>query len=82
MNNFFEDYFRAYQSTYASKDNAKLEIALRKKEFEQNLNEMWEIYRKGNTRQIVEYQKGVAQIKDAGFKVFRNSQGVHKIVIP
>lgn len=82
MNNFFEDYFRAYQSTYESKDNTKLEIVSRKNEFEQNLNDMWEIYRKGNTRQIVEYQKGVAQIKEAGLKVFRNPQGIHKIVIP
>ena len=34
------------------------------------------------TGQIIDYNKGVSQIKDAGLKVFRNSAGKHKIVIP
>ena len=43
---------------------------------------MWDIYRKGNPQQIVEYNKGVAQIKECGLKVLRNSAGKHKIVLP
>ncbi len=85
MGNFediFGDYFNAYQNTSKYKDESMLEISLRKKEFEKNLDDMWEIFGKGNTRQIVEYQKGVDQIKKAGLKVLRNSQGKHKIVVP
>lgn len=43
---------------------------------------MWAIYSKGCTQQIIEYNKGIEQIKSAGFKVYRNSVGKHKIVIP
>ena len=57
-------------------------ILLRKSEFEKNLDEMWAIYSRGCTQQIIEYNKGVEQIKSAGFKVYRNSVGKHKIVIP
>lgn len=80
--NIFGDYFDAYRNTSKYKDNSMLEITLRKKEFEQNLDDMWAIYKKGNTQQIVEYQKGVDQIKKAGLKVLRNSEGKHKIVVP
>lgn len=78
----FGDYFKAYKSTSRYKDDCMLEITLRKREFEQNLDDMWDIYRKGNTRQIIEYQKGVDHIKKSGLKVLRNSQGKHKIVTP
>lgn len=80
--NIFGDYFSAYKNTSQYKDNSMLEITLRKKEFEQNLDEMWGIYRKGVTQQIVNYQNGINQIKRAGLKVLRNSQGKHKIVVP
>lgn len=80
--NIFGDYFDAYKNTSKYKDESMLEIALRKKEFEQNLDDMWAIYSRGNPRQIVEYQKGVDNIKNAGLKVLRNSQGKHKIVTP
>ncbi len=85
MGNFediFGDYFSAYQNTSRYKDDSMLEITLRKKEFEQNLNDMWAIYKKGVTTQIVQYQKGIDQIKKTGLKVLRNSQGKHKIVVP
>lgn len=55
---------------------------MRKTEFEKNLDEMWRIYSSGVTGQIINYNKGIDQIKDAGLKVFRNSAGKHKIVIP
>lgn len=78
----FGDYFNAYRNTSEYKDKSMLEITLRKKEFEQNLDDMWAIYRRGNPQQIIEYQKGVDQIKKSGLKVLRNSEGKHKIVIP
>lgn len=78
----FGDYLSAYQNTSQYKDNLMLEIILRKKEFEQNLDDMWSIYRKGVSQQIIIYQKGIDQIKEAGLKVLRNSQGKHKIVVP
>lgn len=78
----FGDYLNAYKNTSKYKDESMLEITLRKKEFEQNLDDMWAIYSRGNPRQIVEYQKGVDNIKNTGLKVLRNSQGKHKIVMP
>lgn len=85
MGNFedmFGNYFDAYKNTSKYKDSSMLEIALRKSEFEKNLDEMWAIYNKGLAKQIVNYNKGINQIKDVGFKVLRNSAGKHKIVIP
>ncbi len=80
--NIFGNYFDAYKNTSKYKDDSMLEIALRKSEFEKNLDDMWAIYRSGNVRQVVEYQKGLEQIKSCGLKVYRNSEGKHKIVIP
>lgn len=80
--NIFRNYFDAYKTTSGYKDNSKMEIMLRKKEFEDHLNTMWAIYSKGNPAQIVEYNKQVKSIKDAGLKVMRNSDGMHKIVLP
>lgn len=80
--NIFGDYFDAYKNTSKYKDESMLEITLRKKEFEQNLDDMWAIYIRGNPQQIIEYQKGVDQIKESGLKVLRNSEGKHKIVVP
>lgn len=89
MNNSFENifgnfgnYFDAYKNTSKYKDDSMLEIVLRKSEFEKNLDEMWVIYRSGNVRQVVEYQKCLEQIKSCGLKVYRNSEGKHKIAIP
>lgn len=76
----FKNYFSAYKNTSRYKDDSMLEIMLRKKEFEKNLDDMWSIYGKGVTYQIVDYQKRIDQIKKAGLKVLRNSQGKHKIV--
>ena len=75
----FGDYLNAYKNTSQYKDDSMLDIALRKPEFEKNLDEMWAIYSRGCTQQIIEYNKGVEQIKSAGFKVYRNSAGKHKI---
>ena len=77
--NIFGNYFDAYKNTSNYKDRGMLEIALRKTEFEKNLDEM--IYSKGVVQQIVNYNKGIDQIKSCGLKVYRNSEGKHKIVI-
>lgn len=78
----FGDYLNAYRNTSKYKDESMLEITLRKKEFEQNLDDMWAIYKRGNIQQVVNYKKGVDQIKNSGLKVLRNSEGKHKIVVP
>lgn len=78
----FGDYLNAYKNTSQYRDDSMLDIALRKSEFEKNLDEMWAIYSRGCTQQIIEYNKGIEQIKSVGFKVYRNSAGKHKIVIP
>lgn len=84
MGNFediFSNYFDAYKNTSQYKDSSMMEIVLRKTEFEKNLDEMWEVYSKGLTAQIITYNKQINQIKNAGLKVFRNSAGKHKIII-
>ena len=60
--NIFGNYFDAYKNTSNYKDRSMLEIALRKTEFEKNLDEMWAIYSKGVVQQIVNYNKGIDQI--------------------
>lgn len=81
---FFNDYLKAYnESDYSKMKNehsARLEIALRKKEFEENLDAMWDVYKKGYTKQILTYNKQKEYIKSLNIKVFRNSEGKHKLV--
>lgn len=84
MNNFeniFGDYFDAYKSTQKYKDDFKMEIMLRRKEFEKNLDDMWTNYSKGMVVQLVNYNKQLDSIKSCGLKVLRNSSGKHKIVV-
>lgn len=79
-NDFINDFFSAYMNTSNFKDSSMMEIMGRRKEFEENLDNMWRIYMSGNTAQIIEYNNGVYQIKHCGLKVLRNSAGKHKIV--
>lgn len=82
MGNFEDIFGNIFAGAAQYKDqNSKLEIKLRKSEFEKNLDDMWNFCGKGNASQITEYQKGLQQIKDAGCKVLRNSQGKHKIIV-
>lgn len=84
MNNFeniFGDYFDAYKSTQKYKDDSKMEIMFRRKEFEKNLDDMWANYSKGMVAQLVNYNKQLESIKSCGLKVLRNSSGKHKIVV-
>lgn len=85
MGNFediFGDVFDAYRNTSEYKDRGMMEIMCSRQKFEQNLDDMWAIYSKGNPAQIVEYNKGLDQIKSCGLKVLRNSAGKHKIIVP
>ncbi|MBC5688104.1 hypothetical protein H8S37_04040 [Mediterraneibacter sp. NSJ-55] len=79
-NDFLNDMFKAYDSSYRAKDQRKMDIAIRKKEFENTLDKMWKIY-VVNPNQIIEYNKQVVSIKECGCKIYRNSDGKHKIVI-
>ena len=78
----FGDLFSAACNSYSYKDNFRTELAIRKPEYEKNLDEMWINYMKGNARQLEEYFKGVNRIKSVGCKVLRNTAGKHKIVFP
>ena len=82
LENIFGDYFDAYKSTQKYKDDFKMEIMLRRKEFEKNLDDMWANYSKGMVVQLVNYNKQLDSIKSCGLKVLRNSSGKHKIVVP
>lgn len=78
MNNFndiFGGYFDAYKTTSKYKDESKLEIMLRRQEFEKNLDDMWANYSKGMVVQLVNYNKQLDTIKSCGLKVLRNSSG-------
>ena len=79
---FLNDMFSAFRNTAEYKDRSMLDIVARKTAFEENLDDMWAIYTSGNPKQIIEYNKGLNQIKETGLKVYRNSNGKHKIVIP
>lgn len=77
---FFEDLLRVASSSYKTRDEQRYDIAIRKGEYEETLDEMWRNYMI-NPRQISEYNKTINMIKMSGCKVFRNSLGNHKIVI-
>lgn len=78
----FGDMFDAYRNTSEYKDHSMMDIMFQRKQFEENLDDMWAIYVRGNPTQLVEYNKGLDQIKSCGLKVLRNSLGKHKIVVP
>lgn len=84
MNNFadiFADYMNAYKNTGEYKYNLKTEIWLQKSDYEEHLDKMYSNYMCGCTRQIVNYNKQIDDIKLTGLKVLRNSSGKHKIVM-
>lgn len=77
---FLSDLLKATCSSFGAKDEQKLDIACRKRKYEETLDEMWKIYMI-NPRQIVEYNKQISVIKGCGCRVLRNGNGKHKIVI-
>ena len=84
MGNFadiLDDYMNAYKSTSEYKDKLKMDIYLRKAEYEEHLDQMYANYIHGCAHQIISYNEQIGDIKSAGLKVLRNSSGKHKIVI-
>lgn len=82
-NDFLKGFEEAYKHTSKYKDSVMMEIVLRRKEFEQRLDDMWRIYKSGNMKQVFAYQEQVRDIKQAGLVVLRSkSTGKHKIVFP
>ena len=77
--NIFEDMFKVYQNSNQFKDACALEIMINKNKYEDTLDSMWSIYRKGNANQLAEYHKMINTIKDSGLRVLRNDKtGKHK----
>lgn len=75
------DMLDTYKRTSDYKDGVIRDIGLNRAKYEKHLDEMWDIYRRGNMQQVVEYKKQVNQIKEAGFTVQRSkSTGKHRIV--
>lgn len=84
MNNFIDmltDYMDTYKSTGGCMDKLKMDIYLRKAEYEEHLDKMYANYIHGCAHQIISYNEQIGDIKSAGLKVLRNSSGKHKIVI-
>ena len=85
MGNFediFGDLYNGYRGTSKYNDDMRMDIVLSKHKYEESLDEMWSVYSKGIPWQLIEYNKAVNDIKNAGLKVLRNSSGKHKIVVP
>ena len=67
------------ETTGKYRDSSKMEIALRKAEFEKSLNDFYAAYRKNPILYAVKYQEQHKAVKESGCKVLRNSAGIHKI---
>lgn len=67
------------ETTGKYRDSSKMEIALRKAEFEKSLNDFYAAYRKNPILYAVKYQEQLKVVKETGCKVLRNSAGIHKI---
>ena len=78
-NDIFGNIFDAYNTAWNYQDSSKMEIALRKEEFEKALNDFYEAYRSNPMLYSVKYQEQLKVVKDSGCKVLRNSAGRHKI---
>ena len=75
------DIFNAYRHTSSYQDRAMVDIMCNREKYEQNLDDMWRIYRSGNMQQVFEYRKQIETIKSAGLQVLRSkSTGKHRIV--
>lgn len=78
-----DDIFNAYRHTSDYRDRAMIDIMCNREKYEQNLDEMWRIFTRGNMNQVFEYRKQIENIKSAGLQVLRSkSTGKHKIVHP
>lgn len=59
----------------------RFDLALKKKDYEKLLDDMWDVYRKGNISQLPIYEKQKNYIRKYGGRIYRNSKGEHKIII-
>ena len=76
-----DDMFGTYKRTSGYRDDVIRDIGLNRAKYEHHLDEMWDIYRKGNMAQVVAYKQQIKYIKEAGFTVQRSkSTGKHRIV--
>lgn len=73
------DMFEAYKHTSEFKDSSMMEVMVRKREFEENLDEMW-ANSVWNMQQLAIYKKEVKHLKSLGITTMRNSAGKHKLV--
>lgn len=78
-NDILEIYLMHIETTGKYRDSSKMEIALRKAEFEKSLNDFYAAYRKNPILYAVKYQEQLKAVKESGCKVLRNSAGIHKI---
>ena len=76
---FLEIYLMHIETTGKYRDSSKMEIALRKAEFEKSLNDFYAAYRKNPILYAVKYQEQLKAVKESGCKVLRNTAGIHKI---
>lgn len=76
---FLKIYLMHIETTGKYRDSSKMEIALRKAEFEKSLNDFYAAYRKNPILYAVKYQEQLKVVKESGCKVLRNSAGIHKI---
>ena len=77
---FVNDLLKFAGFSNRGQDMQKSDIICRKKTYEDTLDKMWKAYAI-NPRQIIEYNKQIAIIKESGCRVLRNSAGKHKIII-
>lgn len=77
--NILHDIFETYKHTSDFKDREMVEVMVRKREFEENLDAMWANASR-NLQQLVTYKEQVKHLKSLGITTMRNSAGKHKLV--
>lgn len=76
-----DNMYDTYKRTSGYRDGVIRDIGLNRAKYEKHLDEMWDIYRRGNMAQVVAYKQQIKYIKEAGFTVQRSkSTGKHRIV--
>lgn len=74
------DIFEAYKHTSEFKDRSMIEVMARRREYEENLDEMWANVSR-NLQQLAIYKEQVKHLKSLGITTMRNSAGKHKLVL-
>lgn len=74
------DIFEAYKHTSDFKDRSMINVMTRRREYEENLDEMW-ANASWNLRQLAIYKEQVKYLKGLGITTMRNSAGKHKLIL-